>query len=82
MEQLVEDGFATMLLRAAEVGSALGECTCGPSSTRSPARPGVPGRCADRAILLIRWGRLIEVTFWSTLEAMATSTHGSWSTTR
>ncbi|MBG0560717.1 phage portal protein [Actinoplanes aureus] len=69
IERLEEDGLTTLLLHAAEAASALGDVYLRPVVDEDV----LPGRAffatvhADGAIPLIRWGRLVEVTFWSTL---------------
>ncbi|GIE29977.1 hypothetical protein Ait01nite_030220 [Actinoplanes italicus] len=69
LEQLEEDGLHTLLLHAAEAASALGDVYLRP--VRDPEvykdRAFLATVHADGAIPLIRWGRLIEVTFWSVL---------------
>ncbi|RLK13316.1 A118 family predicted phage portal protein [Micromonospora sp. M71_S20] len=69
LEQLVEDGFATMLLHAAEADSALGDVYLRPviDTDVLPDRAFLTAVHADGALPLIRWGRLVEVTFWSEL---------------
>jgi len=69
LKQLEEDGLHTLLLHAAEAASALGDVYLRP--VRDPAiykdRAFLTTVHADGAIPLLRWGRLIEVTFWSIL---------------
>lgn len=69
LEQLVEDGLHTTLLHAAEAASALGDVYLRPVLDEDvfPDRAFLAAVHADGAIPLIRWGRLVEVTFWSTL---------------
>lgn len=69
LEQLEEDGLHTLLLHAAEAASALGDVYLRP--VRDPEvysdRAFLATVHADGAIPVIRWGRLLEVTFWSVL---------------
>jgi A118 family predicted phage portal protein len=69
LEKLAEDGLPTVLLHAAEAASALGDVYLRP--VRDPDiyedRAFLAAVHADGAIPIIRWGRLIEVTFWSVL---------------
>ncbi|MEV6297839.1 phage portal protein [Actinoplanes sp. NPDC051861] len=69
LEQLEEDGLHTLLLHAAEAASALGDVYLRP--VRDPEvyadRAFLATVHADGAIPTIRWGRLVEVTFWSVL---------------
>jgi hypothetical protein len=69
LEKLEEDGLHTLLLHAAEAASALGDVYLRP--VRDPEvyadRAFLATVHADGAIPVIRWGRLIEVTFWSVL---------------
>ncbi|GGN86338.1 hypothetical protein GCM10010112_67770 [Actinoplanes lobatus] len=69
LEQLAEDGLHTLLLHAAEAASALGDVYLRP--VRDPEvysdRAFLATVHADGAIPVIRWGRLLEVTFWSVL---------------
>ncbi|SCL16376.1 Phage portal protein, SPP1 Gp6-like [Micromonospora pallida] len=69
LEQLVEDGLATVLLHAAEADSALGDVYLRPVIDEDvyPDRAFLAAVHADGAVPVIRWGKLIEVTFWSTL---------------
>lgn len=69
LEQLVDDGIITTLLHAAEAASALGDVYLRPVIDREvfPDRAILAAEHADAALPVIRWGRLIEVTFWSTL---------------
>lgn len=69
LEQLVEDGLAAMLLHAAEANSALGDVYLRPVVDQDvySDRAFLAAVHADSAIPVIRWGKLIEVTFWSTL---------------
>ncbi|MCZ7376537.1 phage capsid protein [Micromonospora sp. WMMC250] len=69
LEQLVEDGLATLLLHAAEAGSALGDVYLRPVIDLDvhPDRAFLAAVHADGAIPTIRWGKLTEVTFWSTV---------------
>lgn len=69
MEQLVEDGLAQMLLHAAEADSALGDVYLRPVIDREvySDRAFLTAVHADGALPVIRWGKLIEVTFWSEL---------------
>ncbi len=70
LEQLVEDGLNGMLLHAAEAASALGDVYLRPVVDREvfPDRAFLTAVHADGAVPVLRWGRLIEVTFWSELE--------------
>ena len=76
LEQLVEDGLATMLLHAAEADSALGDVYLRPviDTDVFPDRAFPAAVHADGALPVIRWGKLIEVTFWSTLLDNGTTT--------
>lgn len=69
LEQLEEDGLHTLLLHAAEVASAFGDVYIRP--VRDPEiykdRAFLATVHADGAIPVIRWGHLVEVTFWSVL---------------
>ncbi|MFI7547218.1 phage portal protein [Actinoplanes sp. NPDC049599] len=69
LEQLVEDGLAKMLLHAAEANSAFGDVYLRPVLDEDvyPDRAFLAAVHADGAVPVIRWGKLIEVTFWSTL---------------
>lgn len=69
LEQLVENGVAKMLLHAAEANSALGDVYLRPVIDEDiyTDRAFLSAVHADGAIPTIRWGKLIEVTFWSTL---------------
>lgn len=69
LEQLEEDGLHTVLLHAAEAASALGDVYLRPVLDEDvyADRAFLAAVHADGAIPLIRWGKLIEVTFWSTL---------------
>jgi A118 family predicted phage portal protein len=69
INQLEEDGLTTLLLHAAEAASALGDVYLRPVIDEDvlPGRAFLATVHADGAIPLIRWGRLVEVTFWSTL---------------
>jgi hypothetical protein len=65
LEQLEEDGPATLLLHVAKSNSALGDVYLRRSSTRASSLTGrtfLAAAHADGAILKIRWGKLIEVT--------------------
>ena len=68
-EQLLENGFVTYLLHAAEAASALGDIYLRPVVDReiSPDEVIPTAVHADSAIPMFRWGRLAEVTFWSVL---------------
>lgn len=70
LEQLVEDGLNNTLLHAAEAASPLGDVYLRPVIDRDvyPDRAFLAAVHADGALPVIRWGRLIEVTFWSELE--------------
>ena len=69
LEQLVDDGLFTLLLHAAEANSAFGDVYLRPVIDEDvlPGRAFLATVHADGAIPTIRWGRLVEVTFWSTL---------------
>jgi A118 family predicted phage portal protein len=69
LEQLVDDGLHTTLLHAAEANSALGDVYLRPVIDRDiySDRAFLAAVHADGAIPTIRWGKLIDVTFWSTL---------------
>jgi hypothetical protein len=69
LEQLQEDGLATLLLHAAEANSALGDVYLRPviDDDIFTDRAFLAAVHADGAVPTIRWGKLIEVTFWSTL---------------
>jgi A118 family predicted phage portal protein len=70
LEQLVgEDGLHTTLLHAAEAASVLGDVYLTPVVDRDlhPDRAFLAAVHADGAIPVLRWGRLVEVTFWSTV---------------
>jgi hypothetical protein len=70
LEQLIEDGLIGTLLHAAEANSALGDVYLRPVIDQDvyPDRAFLAAVHADGAIPTIRWGKLIEVTFWSELE--------------
>lgn len=70
LEQLVEDGLHPMLLHAAEADSALGDVYLRPVVDPDvlPDRAFLGAVHADGAIPVLRYGRLVEVTFWSELE--------------
>ncbi|XVU25798.1 phage capsid protein [Actinoplanes sp. CA-054009] len=69
LDQLVEDGLYTLLLHAAEANSVLGDVYLRPVIDVDvyPDRAFLAAVHADGAIPTIRWGKLVEVTFWSTL---------------
>lgn len=69
LEQLEEDGLHTTLLHAAEADSALGDVYLRPVLDEDvlPDRAFLAAVHADGAVPVIRWGKLLEVTFWSTL---------------
>jgi len=69
-DRLIEHGLMTVLRHAAEIGSVLGDVYLRPVIDRdvAPDRAIPTAVPADAAIPVIRWGRLVEVTFWSTLE--------------
>lgn len=71
IEKLGESGLHGFLFGAAEAASALGDVYLRPviDQAVSPdaAIPTVVH--ADGALPVIRWGRLVEVTFWSVVEA-------------
>ncbi|TDC81897.1 phage capsid protein [Micromonospora sp. KC606] len=70
LELLQEDGLNTTLLHAAEADSAFGDVYLRPVIDRDvyPDRAFLGTVHADGALPVIRWGRLVEVTFWSELE--------------
>lgn len=69
LDDLIEGGLATLLLHGQEANSALGDVYLRPVIDKevSPngAFPAVVH--ADGAIPIIRWGKLVEVTFWTCL---------------
>ncbi|XTZ18180.1 phage capsid protein [Micromonospora echinospora] len=69
IDRLVDNGLHTVLRHAAEIGSVLGDVYLRPVVDReiAPDRAIVDAVPADAAIPVIRWGQLVEVTFWSTL---------------
>lgn len=69
LEQLQEDGLHTLLLHAAEAASALGDVYLRPVRDPDvfPDRAFLSTVHADGALPVLRWGRLVEVTFWSIL---------------
>ena len=69
LEQLQSDGLATVLLHAAEAASALGDVYLRPVIDRDvyPDRALLTAVHADGALPTIRWGHILEVTFWSTV---------------
>ncbi|WP_028183473.1 phage portal protein [Salinispora arenicola] len=69
LEQLQEDGLNAVLLHAAEAASALGDVYLRPVIDRDvyADRAFVASVHADGALPVLRWGRLVEVTFWSEL---------------
>lgn len=69
LDQLIEDGLPALLLQAAEACSALGDVYLTPVVDRDiyPDRGFLTAVHADGAIPVLRFGRLIEVTFWSTV---------------
>lgn len=71
VEHLFEDGLAGLLLHAAEAASALGDVYLRPVVDRDvwPDRAMLTTVHADGALPVIRWGRLLEVTFWSLVHA-------------
>jgi hypothetical protein len=70
LELLQEDGLTTTLLHAAEADSALGDVYLRPVIDRDiyTDRAFLGVVHADGALPVIRWGHLVEVTFWSELE--------------
>lgn len=70
IEYMVEDGLHSWLRHAAEAASTLGDVYLRPviDPEVSPARAIATAVDADGAIPVIRWGRLVEVTFWTELE--------------
>ncbi|WP_431892673.1 phage portal protein [Micromonospora haikouensis] len=73
IERLIEGGLHTTLRHAAEHASVLGDVYLRPVVDKevSPTGAIVTAVPADAAIPVIRWGRLTEVTLWSTLEESA-----------
>ena len=69
LEQLAEDGLAVLLLHAAEPASAFGDVYLRPVIDQEvlPDRAFLTAVHADSALPTIRWGRMVEVTFWSTV---------------
>lgn len=69
LEQLQEEGLNAVLLHAAEAASALGDVYLRPVIDRDvyPDRAFLAAVHADGALPVLRWGRLVEVTFWSEL---------------
>ncbi|RGC68431.1 Phage portal protein, SPP1 Gp6-like [Micromonospora sp. MW-13] len=69
VEGLIEAGLYTVLRHAAEVGSVLGDVYLRPVIDQevAPDRAIPTAVPADAAIPVIRWGALLEVTFWSTV---------------
>ncbi|MBB2941950.1 hypothetical protein FB565_001654 [Actinoplanes lutulentus] len=69
LDQLVYDGLFTLLLQAAEANSVLSDIYLRPVIDRDvyPDRAFLATVHADGAAPTIRWGKLIEVTFWSML---------------
>lgn len=68
IEQLLEDGLAQTLLHAAEAASALGDVYLTPViDLEVSPNAFLAAHHADAAIPVLRWGRLVEVTFWSTV---------------
>ncbi|MDG4832417.1 phage capsid protein [Solwaraspora sp. WMMD1047] len=69
LETLIEDGLNSLLLQAAEANSALGDVYLRPVVDQEV----MPGKAfpsvvhADGALPNLRWGRLVDVTFWSEL---------------
>lgn len=70
LKQLQADGLPSLLLHAAEAASALGDVYLRPVVDQEvlPGRAFLAAVHADGALPVIRWGRLLEVTFWSELE--------------
>lgn len=66
LDKLQEDGLTRMLFSAASANSALGDVYLRPIIDEEvlPGRAFLAPVHADGAIPVIRWGRLIEVTFW------------------
>ncbi|MFF0721335.1 phage capsid protein [Micromonospora sp. NPDC003816] len=69
VDGLIENGLMTVLRHGAEIGSTLGDVYLRPVIDRDVARDrAIPTAVpADAAIPVIRWGQLVEVTFWSTV---------------
>ncbi|TCB97572.1 phage capsid protein [Micromonospora zingiberis] len=69
VDRLIEHGLMTVLRHGAEIGSTLGDVYLRPVIDRdvAPDRAIATAVPADAAIPTIRWGRLVEVTFWSTI---------------
>lgn len=69
LELLDADGFPTVMLHAAEANSFLGDVYLRPVIDEEvlPGRAFVATVHADGALPVIRWNRLVEVTFWHCL---------------
>lgn len=69
LEELVDDGLIGLLRHAAEAGSLLGDVYLRPVIDQEvDATRAIPTVVhADGALPTLRWGRLVEVTFWSQL---------------
>jgi hypothetical protein len=69
VERLIDAGLYTVLRHGAEIGSVLGDVYLRPVIDRevAPDRAIVDAVPADAAIPVVRWGQLVEVTFWSTV---------------
>ncbi|EEP73513.1 phage minor capsid protein [Micromonospora sp. ATCC 39149] len=69
LEQLQADGLSGVLLHAADANSALGDVYVRPVIDQDVSPSAFLAAVhADGALPTIRWGRLVEVTFWSELE--------------
>jgi len=70
LDELIEDGLHSLLLHAAEANSVLGDVYLRPVVDKevmsNKAFPSVVH--ADGALPNLRWGKLIDVTFWSELD--------------
>lgn len=75
IERIEDAGLYTTLRHAAEIDSVLGDVYLRPvvDAEVSPNAAIPTAAPADAAIPVIRWGRLAEVTFWSTLEETAST---------
>jgi hypothetical protein len=66
LDDLVEDGLHQTLLHAADAASTLGDVYLRPVIDQEVSKQAILDVVhADGAIPVIRWGRLLEVTFWS-----------------
>ena len=69
IEGIIDGGLHTVLRHAAEIGAVLGDVYLRPVIDKdiAPKRAIATAVPADAAIPVIRWGELVEVTFWSCL---------------